>query len=1257
VKENMTMPHDKSPSTLLKRLVWVLLLALILGLATVAIVAAQLTLNHSDGTWADATGPSGDPSCLRYGNTPAIGDENTVGYGYIYSSGCPGSSDDPPNFDMQSGFGFTGANALTFDPGEVFLLGEFTHYNRPIYASNAFEQVDLIVDLDFITPTLSTSLTYTMWLTETPNTAPCPYPGSTPCTDKVVFLDTISDEEFEIDGIYYTLQIVGFVPGTSETCNVEDDPINGFITEESQENHACLFGRIMVAEPHILLEKLPNQQTVYSGSDVDFTIRVINDGDVELDNINLTDDKCVPDGPYGDDGDGVLEFSEPWTYTCTVSNATVDFTNVATVTAKVVGDPSNTVTDSDTADVDVINPGISITKEADQTVSFNAPVTFTITVENTGDVDLSNPSVTDPLAPDCEASTSVLTPGQIVTYNCTVDNVTIDFINSATVTATDPLSGLLSDTDTAAVDVLPDITVVKTANPTSVPETGGQVTFSVTVSNNVEETLDLLNLVDDIYGDLNGQGDCATGGPIPVGGGYTCSFTATISGDAPDVHTNTVTATVEDDEHNSAQDSDSASVTLTDVLPDISVTKVASPTSLPEPGGNFTFTLTITNNSVEQVTITALTDTNTLSSECTDLVGDTLAAGASTSCQYTVEHTNAGSYDNTASVTVEDNDGNSASASADETVVVTNVDPVITVEKTATPDSVAEPGGKVTFTVVVTNDSNGQDPVTLTSLIDDIHGDLNGQGDCSVPQTILPGASYTCSFTAQVTGNAGDSETDTITATVQDDEGSEVEESDDATVTITAINVTKTADPEVIHAGDTVVYTYRVVNPSINPISITNVSDDKCTPVTFVDGDTNLDGWLDSGETWVYTCSTEVAEDTTNVVTVEGVDSDGTPVTTQDTAFVDVITPDIQVIKVASMDTILEGESVEWTITVFNRSDTVLYDVTVTDSNGMTFGPLTLDPDDHDDNGGTDQATWSYETSPTADTTNVVTATGTDILNLIVTSQDQASVALTPPPETDSDGDGIPDYLDTDSDGDGISDEDEGDADSDGDGTPDYLDTDSDGDGIPDAVEGTGDVDEDGIPNYLDTDSDGDGIPDAVEGTGDVDEDGIPNYLDTDSDGDGIPDAVEGTGDVDEDGIPNYLDTDSDGDGIPDSVEWNIDADGDGDVDEDDQDVDGDGIPNYLDLDSDGDGIPDSVEWNTDADGDGDVDEDDQDVDGDGIPNYLDLDSDGDGKSDAEEGTGDVDGDGIPNYLDPFDEPEGEDVHFIIYLPLVVMNY
>jgi fibro-slime domain-containing protein len=205
--------------------------------------------------------------------------------------------------------------------------------------------------------------------------------------------------------------------------------------------------------------------------------------------------------------------------------------------------------------------------------------------------------------------------------------------------------------------------------------------------------------------------------------------------------------------------------------------------------------------------------------------------------------------------------------------------------------------------------------------------------------------------------------------------------------------------------------------------------------------------------------------------------------------------------------------------------------------------------------------------------------------------------------ETDSDNDGIPNYLDTDSDNNGVLDEFEvgnpaNPTDSDSDGIPNYLDTDDDGNGRPDTVEIGPDplnpwnTDGQDMPNYQDLDDDNDGIIDRNEigsnpqSPDDTDQDGRPDYQDVDSDGDGLPDSVEGVADFDRDGIPNFQDTDSDNDGIPDlneKVADSNDSDVASDVDEDDltapetlDDVDGDGKKNYQDLDSDGDGLPDS---------------------------------------------------------------------------------
>ncbi|MGD8111018.1 Ig-like domain-containing protein [Vibrio sp. TRT 17S01] len=285
-------------------------------------------------------------------------------------------------------------------------------------------------------------------------------------------------------------------------------------------------------------------------------------------------------------------------------------------------------------------------------------------------------------------------------------------------------------------------------------------------------------------------------------------------------------------------------------------------------------------------------------------------------------------------------------------------------------------------------------------------------------------------------------------------------------------------------------------------------------------------------------------------------------------------------------------------------------------------------------------------------------------------------------PCIDTDGDGIPNYLDQDDDGDGIpSVLEQG---------SNYINTDSDNDGIPDSVESAGitpapemkgvDQDRDGIDDALDVDftggvdANGDGIDDRYQPR-DTDGDGTPDYVDLDSDGDLIPDEVEGTADFDLDGLANYIDTDSDNDGISDQIE----AQGNSFTSTTSRSFlafanfittpvnsDNDALPDYTDLDSDNDGIPDVIESggkdednNAIADFDSPVITQPLDTDGDGEYDYLDLDSNDDGIFDIYESKGmteevvdqeldlnrdgmiddthvDSDSDGLPDIVDGF---------------------
>src|SRR5205807_473986 len=136
-------------------------------------------------------------------------------------------------------------------------------------------------------------------------------------------------------------------------------------------------------------------------------------------------------------------------------------------------------------------------------------------------------------------------------------------------------------------------------------------------------------------------------------------------------------------------------------------------------------------------------------------------------------------------------------AQAHAVITLTNVAPTVSITKTPDPQSRPEPGGTFRFTVVVTNTSN--EPVRITSLVDNVYGDLNGKGTCAIGATLAPSESYTCAFDGDFTGVGGASQTDTVRVVVVDRQGSSATAEAQATVRLTSvpptIAVTKTPSP------------------------------------------------------------------------------------------------------------------------------------------------------------------------------------------------------------------------------------------------------------------------------------------------------------------------------------------------------------------------------------------------------------------------------------------------------------------------------
>ena len=333
------------------------------------------------------------------------------------------------------------------------------------------------------------------------------------------------------------------------------------------------------------------------------------------------------------------------------------------------------------------------------------------------------------------------------------------------------------DATATIVDRAPALSLTKTANPTQVLETGGNVTFAVVVRNDSLASSDpvtITTLTDDIYGSLNGMGTCAVPQTIAAGGSYSCSFTGFVGGNAGGSQTDVVTASGTDDENNPVSASDSATVDIANSPSMIELRKTANPTSVNEPGADVTFTFAVTNNSlVDAVTIDTLTDSiyGDLDGTGTCAVPQAIAAGGTYSCSFTVfVQGNANtSVTNIGTASGEDDDGDPVSDDDDATVSFANVPPAASVTKSAT-------SVMVTFAVTVNNDSSAES-LMLGELSDSTFNDITTSGHdgilsttCAVPQTIQVNRNYACSFTATVTSP----HTNTVTGTVSDDDGGSV---------------------------------------------------------------------------------------------------------------------------------------------------------------------------------------------------------------------------------------------------------------------------------------------------------------------------------------------------------------------------------------------------------------------------------------------------------------------------------------------------
>ncbi|MBW3590076.1 MAG: DUF11 domain-containing protein [Actinobacteria bacterium] len=757
-----------------------------------------------------------------------------------------------------------------------------------------------------------------------------------------------------------------------------------------------------------------------------FAVSIPAAGVLPLTGVVVTDPKCdaAPTlvSRTGGDLDSILELGETWNFTCShlITSSDPDpMPNTATATG--IDSFGRQVTDTDDHLVDLLSPAIQVVKDGPAEAHVGDLITYTFAVTNAGDTPLANVTLADPkcdsgptfVSGDANSDTKLgLT--ETWNYTCTrtitmadaTDGDGTAHTNTATTTGQSIIPGgstrTVEDTDSHTLNIrLPAIQIVKTSDPSQV-HVGDTVTYTFTVTNEGNATLENVTVDDDLCspvsfvgGDTNRDADLQTTETWT----FTCSREVLETDPTPLPNA----ATAEGDsiipfgstQHVTSEDDDEIII----IRPAINVEKTGSPTTV-HVDDTITYTFDVTNVGSTPLGNVALTDPlcdsgpNFLGGDDGD---DLLEVGEiwKYSCTHVVTASDPDPLPNIASVQGTDELGRTVTD--DDNFVIDIIRPAIQIVKSG--PSVAHVGDTITYTFVVTNvgdttlvDVAVSDPL-CDSAINFQGGDANGDGGLQV------GEIWNYSCTHVVTASDSDPLPNIARADAEDEFGKAVTDTDDHLVDIIrpAIQIVKTG-PRLAHVGDAITYTFTVTN--LGDVELLNVAvtDPLCdSAAVFVGGDTDGDTRLDLTEAWSFTCTHVVTEDDPdplpNTARVDAEDEHGVRVDDTDDHVVDLIHPAIQVVKTANPISGAPGDSVTYLFVITNIGDTTLFDITVDDNVlGHICDIESLEPGESED------CSISAVLGATG-VTNVGTAVGSDELGKKVSDDDDATVSIVLPLE------------------------------------------------------------------------------------------------------------------------------------------------------------------------------------------------------------------------------------------------------------------
>jgi uncharacterized repeat protein (TIGR01451 family) len=376
-----------------------------------------------------------------------------------------------------------------------------------------------------------------------------------------------------------------------------------------------------------------------------------------------------------------------------------------------------------------------------------------------------------------------------------------------------------------------------------------------------------------------------------------------------------------------------------------SVTTNAGPTvRLGANGTDLTDTATLsgaTSNASGKITFQLFSDAN-----CETQVGSDVSTTVDGNDDYVsppIHVTAAGTYHWIANYSGDGNNSPTQNGCNGENENVLVISPAISISKK--PDSqTIRNGDTASWTITVTN--------TGDSTLTDVHVDDAQAPGCArtaaqialiaphLSSTFAPGdsVSYDCSL-----AGVSASFTNTAVATGTDETDQDVTAQDSADVRVINPHVTilKTPDQQTIVSGQTASFTIQVINDgdsTLTNVVVTDALAPGCARTSAdIPGLASMPAAPAAGSTITYTCTlANVTASFTNTAVATGKPEVGPNVSSQDTAAVTVLPPvthpAISIVKDPNSQTVNNGGTATFTITVLNTGDVALTNVVVTDA-------------------------------------------------------------------------------------------------------------------------------------------------------------------------------------------------------------------------------------------------------------------------------------------------------------------------------------